>query len=107
MTDPIVYESANGPTLKAAFRPQDAMKRNASAPQKEVVMSKSTLLMINHYGFGLFRRALSQMSEVLDMWHDRYTMRRELARLSEQDLHDIGRSWSDIADEVDKPFWRA
>ena len=76
-------------------------------PQKEIVMSKSILLMINHHGFGLFRRALSQMSEVLHMWHDRYTMRRELARLSEQDLHDIGRSWSDIADEVDKPFWRA
>ena len=47
------------------------------------------------------------MSEVLHMWHDRYTMRRELAQLSEQDLHDIGRSWSDIADEIDKPFWRA
>jgi uncharacterized protein YjiS (DUF1127 family) len=34
-------------------------------------------------------------------------MRRELARLSERELHDIGRSWSDIAHEVDKPFWRA
>ena len=70
-------------------------------------MSKSILMMINHHGFGLFRRALSPMSEVLHMWHERYTMRRELARLSEQDLHDIGRSWSDIADEIEKPFWRA
>jgi uncharacterized protein YjiS (DUF1127 family) len=34
-------------------------------------------------------------------------MRRELARLSEGELHDIGRSWGDIAHEVDKPFWRA
>ena len=70
-------------------------------------MSKSILLMKNHYGFGLFRRALSQMSEVLNMWRDRYAMRRELAQWSEQDLHDIGRSWSDITHEVDKPFWRA
>ena len=69
-------------------------------------MSKS-VLMKNHYGFGLFRRALSQMSEVLHTWHNRYKGRRELARSGEQDLHDIGKSWSDIADEVDKPFWRA
>jgi uncharacterized protein YjiS (DUF1127 family) len=70
-------------------------------------MGKSVLLVIDQHGFGLFRRALSQMSEVVHMWYDRYTMRRELAGLSEQDLHDIGRSWSDISDEVDKPFWRA
>jgi uncharacterized protein YjiS (DUF1127 family) len=70
-------------------------------------MSKSILLMTNHHRFGLFRRALSQMSEVLHMWRHRYTTRRELAHWSEQDLHDIGRSWSDIANEVDKPFWRA
>ena len=70
-------------------------------------MNKSILLMINYHRFGLFTRVLSQMSEVLNMWRDRYAMRRELAQWSEQDLHDIGRSWSDIADEIDKPFWRA
>jgi uncharacterized protein YjiS (DUF1127 family) len=70
-------------------------------------MNKSILLMINYHRFGLFTRVLSQMSEVLNMWRDRYAMRRELAQWSEQDLHDIGRSWSDITHEVDKPFWRA
>ena len=70
-------------------------------------MSKSSLLMIDHHGFGLFRRALSQMSDVLYTWHGRYMMRRELGQLSEHDLHDIGMSWSEIANEVDKPFWRA
>ena len=70
-------------------------------------MNKSILLMINYHRFGLFTRVLSQMSEVLNMWRDRYAMRRELAQWSEQDLHDIGRSWSDITNEVDKPFWRA
>jgi uncharacterized protein YjiS (DUF1127 family) len=83
------------------------MDRTVSASEKEIVMGKSILLVINHHGFGPFRRALSQMSEVIDVWYDRYKMRRELARWSEQDLHDIGRSWGDITDEVDKPFWRA
>jgi len=76
-------------------------------PQNEIVMGKSILLMIDHHGFGPFKRTLSQMTVVLRMWHERYTMRRELEALSEQDLHDIGRSWSDITNEVDKPFWLA
>ncbi|WP_157788312.1 DUF1127 domain-containing protein [Bradyrhizobium japonicum] len=31
--------------------------------------------------------------------------RRELARWTEPDLHDIGVSRSDIARELEKPFW--
>jgi len=31
----------------------------------------------------------------------------ELARWTERDLHDVGLSWSDIAHEAEKPFWRA
>jgi uncharacterized protein YjiS (DUF1127 family) len=30
-----------------------------------------------------------------------------LAQLSDRDLHDVGLSWSDIALEAKKPFWRA
>src|SRR6516164_4699056 len=78
-----------------------------SIRKKRIVMSKSILLMTNHHRVGLFRGALSQISEVLHTWGGRSKMRRELARLSERELHDIGRSWSDIAHEVDKPFWRA
>jgi uncharacterized protein YjiS (DUF1127 family) len=107
MTDPIVHKSANEPALKAALRPSDAMERNASASLKRDRHEQIDPFDNNHHGFGLLRRVPSQMSEVLRMWHARYTMRNELARLSERDLHDIGRSWSDIADEVDKPFWRA
>jgi uncharacterized protein YjiS (DUF1127 family) len=92
--------SAKGPS---AFH---AMSATSRRPQEEVVMGKSILLMIDHYGSGPLRGALSRTSEILYMWRDRYRGRRELARLSDQDLHDIGRSWSDIADEVDKPFWR-
>lgn len=70
-------------------------------------MSKPILLTRNYHEYGRFRRTLGRMSEVLRIWYGRYRVRRELARLSEQDLHDIGGCWSDIADEVDKPFWRA
>jgi uncharacterized protein YjiS (DUF1127 family) len=97
MIDPIVYGSANGPTLNVvALRPKDAMERDASACVK-----RDRHEQINSSGdessrFGLFRRALSQMRKVLHMWHDLYRMRLEMARLSEQDLHDIGRFWGDI-----------
>jgi uncharacterized protein YjiS (DUF1127 family) len=69
-------------------------------------MSKSILLMAHHHRVGLLRGALNQISELLHAWRERYRMRRELAGLSGRELHDIGRSWSDIAHEVDKPFWR-
>jgi uncharacterized protein YjiS (DUF1127 family) len=95
-------------TLAAALAHCGARTDPASASVKrESTMSKSILLMTNHHRVGLFRGALSLISEVLHTWGDRSKMRRELARLSERELHDIGRSWSDIAHEVDKPFWRA
>jgi uncharacterized protein YjiS (DUF1127 family) len=50
---------------------------------------------------------LAQLSDTLHVWWQRYTARRELAQWSERELHDIGRSWSDVAYEAEKPFWRA
>lgn len=47
------------------------------------------------------------ISETLHRWRERAQSRRELARWSERDLHDAGLSHSDIACEIDKPFWRA
>jgi uncharacterized protein YjiS (DUF1127 family) len=52
---------------------------------------------------GLFRRALT----VLRTWSERARARRELASWGERELHDIGVSWSSVAEEVNKPFWRA
>lgn len=46
-------------------------------------------------------------AETLHLWRRRYRDRQELARWTERDLHDIGVSWSDIAHELEKPFWRA
>jgi uncharacterized protein YjiS (DUF1127 family) len=59
--------------------------------------------MINHHE----PRLLSQIAETLHIWRKRYQSRRELASWSERELHDIGISWSDIAHETEKPFWRA
>ena len=59
--------------------------------------------MINHHGHGI----LSQLAETFHVWRQRYQSRRELAKWSDRELHDIGISWSDVAYEAEKPFWRA
>ena len=59
--------------------------------------------MTNHHAPGL----LSQIGETLHIWHERYRTRRELTNWSARDLQDVGLSWSDVAYEADKPFWRA
>ena len=50
---------------------------------------------------------LAQLSETIHVWRDRQRQRRELAQWTDRDLHDVGLSWSDIAHEAEKPFWRA
>ena len=50
---------------------------------------------------------LRQLGETLHVWAERRRQRFELARWNERDLHDVGLSWSDIAREAEKPFWRA
>lgn len=59
--------------------------------------------MTNHHAPGL----IQQVSETLHVWHERYRTRRELSNWTARDLHDVGLSWSDIAYEAEKPFWRA
>jgi uncharacterized protein YjiS (DUF1127 family) len=59
--------------------------------------------MTNHHAPGL----IEQVSETLHVWHERYRTRRELTQWTARDLQDVGLSWSDIAFEADKPFWRA
>jgi uncharacterized protein YjiS (DUF1127 family) len=59
--------------------------------------------MINHHEPGF----LSQVAETLHVWRQRYRSRRELASWSDRELHDVGISWSDVAYEAEKPFWRA
>jgi uncharacterized protein YjiS (DUF1127 family) len=59
--------------------------------------------MTIHHGSGV----LNQLREILHVWRQRYQSRRELSQWTDRDLHDVGLSWSDIADEAAKPFWRA
>ena len=60
-------------------------------------------MMTNHHVPGIW----TQIGETLHIWRQRYQERQELARWTERDLHDVGLSRSAIANEVDKPFWRA
>jgi uncharacterized protein YjiS (DUF1127 family) len=60
-------------------------------------------VMINNHGSGVF----AQLGETLRLWRKRQRERRELARWSDRDLHDVGLSWSDVVREAEKPFWRA
>jgi uncharacterized protein YjiS (DUF1127 family) len=41
------------------------------------------------------------------LWRTRSRTRRQLAAMNARELQDIGTCWSDIADEIAKPFWRA
>jgi uncharacterized protein YjiS (DUF1127 family) len=59
--------------------------------------------MTNHHAPNL----IHQIGETLHVWHERYRTRRELTNWTARDLHDVGLSWTDIAYEADKPFWRA
>jgi uncharacterized protein YjiS (DUF1127 family) len=59
--------------------------------------------MINNHESGLF----AQISEKLHVWRERRRQRRELAQWTDRELHDVGLSWSDVAEEAEKPFWRA
>ena len=59
--------------------------------------------MTNHHAPSL----ISHLSDTLHIWYERYRTRRELANWTTRDLQDIGLSWSDVAYEADKPFWRA
>ncbi|MBR0825518.1 DUF1127 domain-containing protein [Bradyrhizobium manausense] len=67
----------------------------------------TTHSMTNHHALGSAQRLLYQIGDTLHVWHERYRTRRELANWTSRDLQDIGLSWSDIAYEADKPFWRA
>jgi uncharacterized protein YjiS (DUF1127 family) len=59
--------------------------------------------MTNHHVPGIF----AQLGELLRVWRQRHSARLELAQWTERDMQDVGASRSDVAGELQKPFWRA
>ncbi len=57
-----------------------------------------------------FERALARgmggLMVLLGAWHARYRTRRDLARMSDHLLKDIGLTPGDAIHEAAKPFWR-
>jgi uncharacterized protein YjiS (DUF1127 family) len=49
----------------------------------------------------------STLRSKLAIWRERAHYRRTLAQMGERELADIGVSWPQIADEINRPFWRA
>jgi len=46
------------------------------------------------------------MRMLVATWRERSRVRRQLAVMSERELHDMGKCWPEIAYEASKPFWR-
>ena len=60
-------------------------------------------------GAGLLEQAWAVLrggAAVLVGWYERARQRRQLARLDDRLLRDIGLNRIDAAREADKPFWR-
>lgn len=52
-------------------------------------------------------RVVDRISAAIAEWQVRAQARRDLARLDERTLHDIGLNRMDAEFEARKPFWRA
>lgn len=50
---------------------------------------------------------LARLGRTLTSWEVRFHRRRELARLDERILRDIGLSRAEVMAEATKPFWRS
>jgi uncharacterized protein YjiS (DUF1127 family) len=60
-------------------------------------------MMTNHHVTGV----LARIGKTIHLWRERRRTRRELTQWNERDMRDVGISWSGIALEAEKPFWRA
>ncbi len=50
---------------------------------------------------------LDSVLDTFALWRQRAITRRELARLDDRMLHDIGISQNEVESEIGKPFWKA
>jgi len=70
----------------------------------------------NRFSFGEARmtsldaslgRMLLRTPETLSLWYERSRQRRQLARMDDRLLRDIGLDRASAMEEVSKPFWQA
>lgn len=54
-----------------------------------------------------FWRSVAGLAGLIQVWRNRQRQRRDLARMSEHMLRDIGLTPGEAMDEMAKPFWRA
>jgi uncharacterized protein YjiS (DUF1127 family) len=87
--------------VKAA--PQQDIDPNKWLPM-EMAMSALTSRFVTNFHV---LDGLSRIAQTLEVWRERARSRHELAQWSERELHDIGVSAASVADEINKPFWRA
>ena len=53
-----------------------------------------------------FRNAATRALDTLSIWQQRSRQRRQLTRLDDRLLTDIGVSYEDVWVEINKPFWK-
>jgi len=58
------------------------------------------------HGSSSFAHVVEAASNMLGLWRQRIVTRRELGRLDERMLQDIGFNRLDADQEMSKPFWR-
>jgi uncharacterized protein YjiS (DUF1127 family) len=46
------------------------------------------------------------MPMLVATWRERSRVRRQLAVMSDRELHDMGVCRTELADEIGRPFWR-
>ncbi len=71
-------------------------------------MTSTALDRLQSRNAGIFVLAvIAVVLAFVRVWLQRGRARHELAVMSERSLQDIGICRSDIANEIDKPFWRS
>ena len=62
-----------------------------------------TFYAITHGG----QRPAASVTGLVGAWFERIRMRRDLSRLDDRALRDIGVTRDELFQEIEKPFWRA
>jgi uncharacterized protein YjiS (DUF1127 family) len=65
-----------------------------------------TRIALPHIALGPSSPGFAPWLGALHLWRRRERERRELARMSEAELHDVGVTSAERWAEINKPFWR-